>query len=342
MSARVYLDYNATAPLRPEAKEAMHAAMELIGNPSSVHAEGRKAKALIEKARQQVAQAIGAKRDEIIFTSGATEAAEVLNSFTNKGIRVDAKSHDALFSKQGSVDGDGIYALGLANSETGEILDVPDHGADKLCLDITQVIGRIPFAFEWSGADFAIFSGHKFGAPKGVGVLVVKEGLDIKALSTGGGQEMGRRAGTENVIGIAAMGAAIEAATKDLDQGVWDPIAKMRDALEEALIQAEPDLVIIAKDKKRLLNTSCFAMPGWKGETQVIQMDLAGFAISAGSACSSGKVKSSRVLQAMGFDEQIASSAIRVSLGPKTQMSDVTSFVDAWTKALKKFKARAA
>jgi len=153
---------------------------------------------------------------------------------------------------------------------------------------------------------------------------------------------MGRRSGTENVIGIAGFGAAAVAAQRDLDNGEWDRVAEMRDAMEAMLLDAAPELIVFGKDAPRLPNTSNFAIPGWKGETQVMQMDLAGFAVSAGSACSSGKVKESRVLRAMGFDSETASSAIRVSMGPTTTQAEVTAFADTWIDHYRRFKQRAA
>ena len=358
--SRVYLDYNATAPLRPEARAAMLAAMDVVGNPSSVHAEGRAAKGLVEKARAQVAAAVGCKPQEVVFTSGATEAARVLEARPQTcDVLVQGKAHDALWAHfdmsnaQRRPHGPGhTLAMGLANSETGIITQPPEKiedqypfgalRADHLLLDITQALGRMPFAFSWSGADLAICSSHKMGGPKGAGALIVREGLDITSLTPGGGQEMGRRSGTENVIGIAGFGAAAEAAQRDLEAGVWDKVKKLRKILEKAIEESSSQTIFVGKDVDRLPNTSCFITPGWKGETQVMAMDLAGFAISAGSACSSGKVKSSRVLAAMGFDEVEAASAIRVSLGPDTTEDEVRAFVAAWACAYEKFRARSA
>lgn len=335
--SRTYLDFNATAPLLPEARAAMLAAMEIVGNPSSVHAEGRAAKAAVERARAQVSAGVGCKPQEVVFTGGATEAARVLSG----GAVVEPTAHDALWAHHASEGR--IYAMGLANSETGLIAEVPqERPCELLLLDVTQAVGRIPFAFGWSGADLAILSAHKLGGPKGVGALIVREGLDIAPLLKGGGQEMGRRSGTENVIGLAGFGAAVEAAMKRLEAGDWTRVAAARDKLEAMVADAAPEAIFVGQGADRLPNTSCFATPGWKGETQVMAMDLAGFAISAGSACSSGKVKESRVLRAMGHDEATARSAIRVSLGPDTTEQDIARFAEAWAAQHRKYRARVA
>ncbi|GGE41263.1 cysteine desulfurase family protein [Actibacterium pelagium] len=355
---RTYLDWNATAPLRPEARAAMLAAMDVVGNPSSVHAEGRAAKSLVEKARAQVAAAVGCNVSEVVFTSGATEAARVLeNRPAGCDVMVQDTAHDCLWSHFDLSNEDGAgghtLAMGLANSETGVITEPPardaegllPYGARKanyLLLDAVQAVGKIPFAFSWSGADLAIVSAHKFGGPKGVGALIVKQGLDITSLAVGGGQEMGRRSGTENIIGIAGFGAAAEAAQRDLEVGIPDQVEKLRNILENTLAAEANKTIFVGKDARRIPNTSCFITPGWKGETQVMQMDLAGFAISAGSACSSGKVKESRVLRAMGYDADQARSAVRVSLGPTTTEDDVLRFAEAWLKAWSRHQARAA
>ena len=351
--SRVYLDHNATAPLRPEARAAMIAAMDVAGNPSSVHAEGRAARALVEAARAEVAAAVGAQPHEVVFTSGATEAAGVLAPGSR--FVVEPTAHDALWARQAlaATEGPvGTFALGLANSETGVLTDLPSRGAEgwetdagpagRLLVDITQAIGRVPFAFGWSGADLAILSAHKAGGPKGAGVLIVRDGIDIATLAPGGGQESGRRAGTENVVAIAGMAAALTAAMADLAAGLWDPVAQIRNILEEAIAAVSPETIFVGKDGPRLPNTSCMVTPGWKGETQVMAMDLAGFAISAGSACSSGKVRPSRVLRAMGFSEGDAASAIRVSIGPGTTEDDVLRFAQAWGGQRTKQRARAA
>ncbi|MCJ8139463.1 cysteine desulfurase family protein [Falsirhodobacter halotolerans] len=348
MSPRTYLDWNATAPLRAEARAAMVGAMDIVGNPSSVHAEGRAAKGLLEKARGQIASALGADGADVVFVSGATEAAalacagrglvcadvehEAVSAWCEAGLEVDAAG-------QIRVTDPGRSAVQLANSETGIVQDLPQGVA---VADLTQAFGKMPVAFNWLGCDMALISAHKLGGPKGVGALVLRRGLDVTATLRGGGQEMGRRAGTENLIGIAGFGAAAEAAARDMADGVWDRVAEVRNCLENALSEGGNTTISVGKKGARLPNTICLLTPGWKGETQVMQMDLAGFAVSAGSACSSGKIRASRVLRAMGFDEAAASSALRVSIGPDVTEDQVLRFADAWNKARARHMARAA
>ncbi|MEO1640016.1 MAG: aminotransferase class V-fold PLP-dependent enzyme, partial [Pseudomonadota bacterium] len=267
---RAYLDHNATTPLRAEARAAMLAAMDVVGNPSSVHAEGRAAKGLVEKARGQLAEALGAANADIIFTSGATEAAAL--ALAGRDLHGSGLEHDAVHAwitpDLAVVDGavqvadPGATALQLANSETGILQDLPKALAVS---DITQAFGKVPFAYEWSGVAMVFLSAHKFGGPKGVGALVVPQGADIAAQIKGGGQEMGRRSGTENVIAIAGMGAAAAAAQADLAEGKWDRIAKLRNILESGIEAAENHTIFVGQERGRLPNTSCFASPGWKG-----------------------------------------------------------------------------
>lgn len=345
---RTYLDWNATAPLRPEAKAAMVAAMEVVGNPSSVHAEGRAAKSLMEKSRAKIAAALGADGADIVFTSGATEAASL--ACAGRGLVCAAVEHDAVAAWCDAtlpVDGQGRVAvsdpartaLQLANSETGVLQDLPQGLAVS---DLTQAFGKVPMAFNWLGCDMGLVSAHKLGGPKGIGALVVRQGIDVPAQLKGGGQEMGRRAGTENLIGIAGFAAAAEAAARDLAAGVWDEVAELRNILESELSAAAKETISVGNGLPRLPNTLCLIAPGWKGETQVMAMDLAGFAVSAGSACSSGKVRASRVLTAMGFSEALAGQAIRVSFGPGVTKDDVLRFARVWTAAYAKARARAA
>ncbi len=346
--ARVYLDHNASTPLRAEARAAIHAACDVIGNPSSVHSEGRQARALVERARGQLAVALGAEGAEIVFTSGATEAAAL--AMAGRGLACGAIEHDAVRAwgdDSLAVDPSGRVvvsdplraALQLANSETGIIQELP---AGIAVSDLTQAFGKIPFAFNWLGVEMGFVSAHKLGGPKGVGALVLRQGTELAAQIRGGGQEMGRRAGTENILGIAGFGAAAEAAMRDLDIGRWEAVSEIRNILEQALDAAKSKTIFVGKGARRLPNTLCLATPGWKGETQVMQMDLAGFAISAGSACSSGKLRASGVLTAMGHDPATAAGAIRVSLGLGTTREDVLRFAEAWLREYNRFAARAA
>jgi len=346
--SRVYLDHNATTPLRAEARAAMIAAMDVVGNPSSVHGEGRAALALVERARGQVAAAFGADGADIVFVSGATEAAAL--ACAGRGLVCAPVEHEAVLAwceaglavdaaGQVSVADPALSAVQLANSETGVVQDLASGLA---VVDATQAFGKVPFAFNWLGCEMALISAHKLGGPKGIGALVVRRGTQVAAQIRGGGQEMGRRSGTQNVIGIAGFGAAAEAAMRDLERGIWSEIEKLRMILEKTIESRAKETIFVGNGAARLPNTSCLLTPGWKGETQVMQMDLAGFAVSAGSACSSGKVRASAVLRAMGYDDAEAACAIRVSLGPQTTMDDVMQFADAWAAAHDRYRSRAA
>ena len=368
---RVYLDHNATTPLRAEARAAMVAAMDMVGNPSSVHAEGRKAKLLVEKARVQVATLAGCVPQEIVFTSGATEAASTVLGPARAAMYAET-AHDCILKAvpdhpesfsmgvmpEGRVatgpgymvtfdhQSENVFCWSSANSETG-ILETDDmlprqveHAV--ILEDSVQIYGKLAHSPDVFGATYQLMSAHKLGGPKGVGALYVRGGIDVHAMIKGGGQEMGRRSGTENVIGIAGFGAAAEAAARDVAAGRWEEVKENRDLMESALEDASNATIFVGKDAPRLPNTSCILTPGWKGETQVMQMDLAGFAVSAGSACSSGKVKASTVLRAMGFNDTEAASAIRVSLGLNTTKEEVMQFAEAWAAKLKKHQARAA
>ena len=347
MTARAYLDWNATAPLRPEAREAIAAAMDAGGNPASMHAEGRAARAIVERARAQVAVATGCLAGDVVFTSGATEAAAL--ALAGRGLRGAAVEHDcvaAWLDASLPVDAAGrvvvadpaASVLQAANSETGVVQDLP---AGLACIDAVQAVGKVPFAFDWTGAETALVSAHKLGGPPGVGALLVAPGVEREPRLRGGGQERGRRSGTENLLGIAGFGAAATAAAADLAAGVWEEVADVRNTLESALESLGGTTIFVGKGASRLPNTSCFAVPGWRAETQVMQMDLAGFAVSAGSACSSGKVRTSRVLAAMGLGA-VAGCALRVSIGPTTKRGDVLAFAGAWERHWRRFVSKAA
>ncbi|MEN9010734.1 MAG: aminotransferase class V-fold PLP-dependent enzyme [Yoonia sp.] len=343
--SRVYLDHNATTPVRVEARDAMIAAMDLVGNPSSVHAEGRAAKGLVEVARAQVAEAVGASGADVVFVSGATEAAAL--ALAGRGLVCSGLEHAAVAAwcdpALPVVDGRVVVAepvqsvVQLANSETGLVQDLPQGLAVS---DLTQGFGKVPFSFSWAGVGMVFLSAHKFGGPKGIGALIFPAGTDVAAQINGGGQEMGRRSGTENVTAIAGFGAACAAAQKDLSGGRWDRVAELRNILEKAIESDASDITFVAQGHDRLPNTSCFIANGWKGETQVMALDLAGFAISAGSACSSGKVKASPVLAELGYDDDAARCAVRVSLGIETTEDDVMRFAQTWTKTYARAIAR--
>lgn len=373
MTSRVYLDWNATAPLRPEARAAALAAMELHGNPSSVHAEGRAARAVIERARAQVAALAGCEPDQVVFTSGATEAAamtepeggslgtDLEHDCVRNALRYDAgrwrvcadgrADVDALDAALAADAGAEAIALTAAQNETGVLQDIgrvarmARERGRSFIVDAAQAMGRVDFAFASLGAAFALVSAHKLGGPRGAGALIARDrrlGSRYAARAPAATHERGLRAGTENVIGIAGFGAAAAAARRDLDDGVWEGVRALRDRLESRLADAAPGTMFIGSGVARLPNTSCVAVPGWKGETQVMQLDLAGFAVSAGAACSSGKVGPSRALRAMGCDDLTAASAIRVSLGPATTSQEIDRFCDAWAGLYAKRRARAA
>jgi cysteine desulfurase len=374
LTRRVYLDWNATAPLRPEARAAMLAAMDAVGNPSSVHAEGRAARGIVERARAQVAALVCCDPSRVVFTSGATEANAMAFAGQPSGkALVGATEHSSVptaanasgrDSRELGVDARGLIALGddldeergetsliavgAANGETGVIEAVDalfararTRGARCHC-DATQAVGRIAFDMGRSGAHSVALSAHKLGGPKGVGAFIHDDSTAPAPLVPGGGQEAGWRGGTENIIGIAGFGAAAEAARLERDGGAWARVAASRDRLEARIAEASPDTIFFGGDAPRLPNTTCFATPGWLGELQVMQLDMAGFAVSSGSACSSGKVRESHVLRAMGFDDATSRAAIRVSLGPTTTQDEIDRFCEAWTGLFTKRRARAA
>ncbi|MFO1111299.1 MAG: cysteine desulfurase family protein [Bradyrhizobium sp.] len=370
MAQRVYLDWNATTPLRSEAKAAMAHAWEVGGNPSSVHAEGRAARRLVEEARAAVASAVGAEAANVIFTSGGTEANSLaLTPGTRRGkgqatqrLLMSAIEHSSVLAggrfasgatgriavtRAGVVDLDRLRAMldgppalvsiMLANNETGAIQPVAQaaelvHAAGGLLhVDAIQALGRIPFDLASTGADLLSLSAHKIGGPKGVGALVLAEGVEgLAPLLRGGGQERGRRAGTEDVAGMAGFGAATKAALASQDDEVVRA-RRLRVRLESGLKET-PGVVLFASDVERLPNTVLVAIPGMRAETAVIGLDLAGVAVSAGSACSSGKVQPSHVVDAMGYGADLALGAVRLSLGWSTTEAEVDLALQAWRK----------
>lgn len=344
MKERVYLDYNATTPLVSAAKDAMIGAMDVLGNPASVHQEGRQAKQIVERARRLVAEAVGTAPQNIIFTASATEAAAL--GLGQRAFRCAAIEHEAVLQNCDvslCTDGGGRVelpedlascAVQRANSETGIMQQMPKGVG--FC-DATQAFGKTPLAFDWMGVDMAVISAHKIGGPKGVGALIVRSGIDVSAHIRGGGQESSRRSGTENTIGIAGFGAAAQAAQERLDDGTWERIKEFRIILENALETGIPQAIIVGKDACRLANTVMCLVEGWPAQTQVLQMDLQGFAISAGSACSSGKIRRSAVLGAMGFTDAQAGCSVRISLGPQNTQDEIERFVEAYVSTFKKY-----
>lgn len=349
-----YLDHNATSPLRPAAFDAVAEALRAGGNPSSVHASGRRARAMVDKARREIASLVGAKPSEIVFTSGGTEANNLaLLGAGRARVLMSAVEHDSVRrafpqAEVLPVDGDGVLdlsalerALGesaepalvsvmLANNETGVLQPIADvvrlarrAGALVHC-DAVQGLGKVPVGLRDLGVDYLSLSAHKIGGPTGVGALVLRTGAPLAPVLRGGGQEANRRAGTENVAGIAGFGAAAVLAASGLDLGA------LRDKLECALVQMAPRARIFGSRVPRLCNTSCVSMPGVPAETQVVALDLAGVCISAGAACSSGKVQRSPVLDAMGVAAAEAACATRISLGWNTEVADIERLIAAW------------
>jgi len=363
MPAPIYLDYNATAPIRPEVRDAVIAAFDVAGNPSSVHGFGRRARRLVEDARAEVAALAGVTPARVVFTSGGTEAnTAALRATGRTSILVSAIEHDSVLETAPDavrvpVTADGMVDLAAlerllaecrepalvsvmrVNNETGVIQPVADvariahaQGALVHC-DAVQAAGRIPLEVDRLGIDLLTLSAHKLGGPHGVGALLVRDGIPIAPVLRGGGQEQRRRAGTENVAGIAGFGAAARLAREAMEAP--STLAELRDDLERRLVRAAQEAgkpaVLYGRAAPRVANTTCVSMPGVTSETQIMAMDLAGIAVSAGAACSSGKVKASHVLIAMGVSADEAASAIRVSLGWGTTPGDIDRFVEAWT-----------
>jgi len=382
-NTRTYLDWNASARIYPQVVEAMSDALLEGGNASSVHQEGRGAHSRIEAAREQVAQLINADARSIIFTSGGTEANSLaltglaragtitrilISDIEHPSVMVAAEQKEAAFSSI-PVNSDGIVDLKAleaalieatavnervlvsimwANNETGVIQPIEkiaalahEHAALVHC-DGVQAAGKVPVDFISSGVDLMSLSAHKIGGPQGTGALVVHPSLVLAPMLRGGGQELSRRAGTENLGGIVGFGLAAELSRRD-DHS--ERISSLRKKLESEIKQINSEVVIFGENAERLPNTSCVAIPGTTAETLLIMFDLAGIAVSSGSACSSGKVATSHVLVAMGIDAALAKAAVRISLGRTTTQEDIEKFIDVWSKAVQtasKQKATAA
>lgn len=372
----IYADHNATSPLRPEARESMLAALDIgATNPSSVHTAGRAARAILEKARTNIGGALGSRSEDVILTGGGTEADNLAVHGVVAALRgkctfiVSAIEHEAIakaaahsganvetayitpdgmldledlakrMSEWNSAKGTPVLCLMLVNNETGIIQPVAEAsafvreaGGLTIC-DAVQALGKIPVNVGLLSVDYLSVSAHKIGGPQGAGALWHRAGAPLKAIQQGGGQERGLRSGTENIAAQAGFGAAITAAVRDLPK--YAKLAEYRDAME-ARLEREGGITVIGKNSPRLAGTSTFAKPGFPSETQVMAMDLAGVCVSAGSACSSGKVKRSLVLLAMGASDALAESAIRTSFGWNSLPEDFEGVADAWLESARR------
>jgi cysteine desulfurase len=375
MTERIYLDWNATAPLRPAARAATVKALDLLGNPSSVHGEGRAARHLVEGARRQVAALVAAEAENVTFTSGGTEANVLALTPSSAGevLLVSTVEHPSVLAggrfdpaqvRQVPVTADGRLDLGAladalqaagrpalvslmaANNETGVLQPVSEAAAlvhaagGRTHVDAVQAAGRIPLDINAIGADLMTVSSHKLGGPKGAGALIRgSQVAPVEPMIRGGGQERGARAGTENVAAIAGFGAAAAAAMAGLAAEAAH-MAALRDRLERGLKAISPEAVVFGQEGARLPNTTLFAVLEMKAETAVIAFDLAGVAVSSGAACSSGKVTPSHVLAAMEVPPSIARGAVRISLGPATTESEIDRFLEAWRKLAQSLTVR--
>ena len=358
MSVRLYLDHAATTPMLPEARAAMAAELEAWANPSSPHADGRRARAALEEARREIAEALGWRHD-VILTSGASEAVQIVAARAKMERRiVGSTEHDAVIAAMGEradvlpVDGNGIIqpselertlagepalvAVQLVNNETGAIQPIERicemvRGSGSLLLcDCAQAAGKIALP----DADFIAISGHKFGGPPGAGALLVK---DLATLAPSGGQERGYRRGTENLPAAVAMAAAL--ASPSFAEAM-PRLERLRERLEREIVASGG--LVIAEETPRIATIGTYALPGVASAGQLVQLDLAGISVSAGSACSSGSMKPSRVLAAMGVPEEVAASVIRVSFGPSTTENDLARFLGEWRKMAGRARAKAA
>ena len=351
----IYLDYNATAPLRPEAALAMQEAMGPPSNPSSVHSYGRKARMVVEQARQEIADFLRVRHADLVFTSGGTEANNtVLNGFQR--CIISAVEHDAVLAVRPDAIKLPVTHAGLvlpetldqclgnlsenerskslvsimgANNETGVIqpiaelaeicssYDVPMHS------DMVQMAGKLDVSPAELGLSFASFSAHKLGGPTGIGALWIRPGLTLPSLLVGGGQEQGRRSGTENTFGIVGFGAAAKASASQ----TWDDIEAARDEAITLISSQAPDIKVLGEEASRLPNTLCLGLPNLRSETVVMALDLRGFAVSSGAACSSGKVQPSHVVSAMGYAD-LAGSVLRISAGWMTNPDEVSQLAE--------------
>jgi cysteine desulfurase len=364
-----YLDYNATSPLKPVVKDTILSVIDQPGNPSAVHRFGRNAKLTIETARDRLAKSVNCRPDNIIFTSGATEANNmVMNHFHSHTVLISAIEHPSILqtapescqvlpvSSDGVLDLDALEAALKAspapvlvsvmavNNETGVIQPIAKiakivHQYDGIYhCDAVQALGRIELDIQALGIDILSLTAHKIGGPQGVGALISKADIDLMPLLKGGGQEKYKRAGTENVSGIAGFGMASMQAVKDIDE--HQKLGRWRDRIEREIADYAPEVTFYSQNTDRVANTTMFSLAGIASDTQMINLDLSGIAVSNGSACSSGRVEPSHVLRAMGASEDQAASALRISLGWATEEDDINHFIQSWKDMYDRVKSR--
>lgn len=364
---RIYLDYNATCPIRPEVITAVTEAMTIIGNPSSIHQEGRQCKKLIEQARAHIASLVSCTPKQVIFTSGATETNNMLlkGYAPHRRILIGATEHPSIVDggveaeqipvlENGILDLDALKAMlesdlrptfvsiMMVNNETGVIQPIKEIGAllkNYDCIfysDTAQATGRIPVHFPSMNVDFISLSSHKIGGPQGTGAIVMAKGTNPPTLLHGGGQERRQRAGTENVAGIHGFGLAAQLALDGLDD--YQKLTTYQKQIEVALKASHPDLIINGETTPRVANTTSMCLKGFDASTLLMNLDLEGIAVSTGSACSSGSIKASYVLKAMGASDSQAKSGLRISTGWATTQDDIDAFISAWTNIMKRLK----
>lgn len=372
MSENIYMDYNATAPVKKAVIDAMVDAMASVGNASSVHASGRNARKIIEEARAKVAALVNARPRDIVFTSGGTEANNavikgtgaaslIISNIEHDSILAAAKGTDVpKFSID--VDESGVVCLDhlrkilmdapkpalisimMANNEIGTLQPIKEAAIIAREFDAiihsdgVQACGKVEIDFNDLDVDYLTLSAHKMGGPQGMGAIIMKPTAPLKALIEGGGQELGRRSGTENTSAIAGYGIAALEAFDDIATN--EAIKSLRDRLEAGIRAIGNDIIIVGSGADRTPNTSCIILPGISGETQVMHFDLSGISLSSGSACSSGKVKTSHVLTALGMDETLANSSIRVSIGAKTTQEDIDHFLHVYRELYQRTESR--
>lgn len=369
---KIYFDYNATCPIRPEVIDFMAEAMRQTGNASSMHSFGRSSRRLVEEGRGRLADILSIRPNQVIFNSGATEGNNtILNKFRNQCVFISAIEHPSILQAAENISEDthliptdehgvirldtlkgmlnehnpALISVMLVNNESGVIQPVKDitriakeHNPEIIVhSDITQAIGRLEIKFDDLGVDFASLSAHKFGGPQGVGALIMKRGLQVPKLLLGGGQERRQRAGTENVAGIAGLGLAAQICGENL-VAYQEKLTHYKQQIENAISQTSSQIRIFGQEAERVANTVLFSLPGLKAETVLMNFDLEGIALSSGSACSSGTLQSSHVVQSMGANDEELIASIRLSMGWATTQEEVDQFITIWQKMSQRFQ----